>query len=337
MTHGQRRLWPSPSRPVRNVLLWGLAVAGVSLVGASGYMLLEGWEFFDALYMTVITLATVGYKEVHPMDRAGQVWTMLLSLGAVAIIFGTVGIAAQSIVTELSSGKREVRRMQKQVESLEGHFIVCGYGRVGSLVAQELIKEGLDVVVLDSDPTSLDRAVRDGHLVVPGDGTSDDVLLLAGVRRARGLVAAIDSDANNVYVTISARTLNPDLFIVGRAGAASVVTKLAQAGADRAISPYVMAGRRIAQLALRPGVIDFIDAALSRDGLEFAMEEVTVDDALAGRTVLDLRRSGLATLAIRRGVGQYDPTPADDRVLTRGETLILAGSAAAMRALNEQV
>nr|NLI49129.1 potassium channel protein [Propionibacterium sp.] len=331
----RRRHWPAVSRPVRNVLVWGLVVVAATLTGTAGYMILEGWEFFDALYMTVITLATVGFREVHPMDRAGEIWTMLMSVSAVALIFGTVGVAAESIIAEVSSGKREVRRMEKRVNALRGHFIVCGYGRVGSLVARELRDDGREVVVLDVDPASLTRAVEDGFLVVPGDGTSDAVLVKAGVERARGLVAVIDSDANNVYVVISARSLNPDLFIIGRASTAAVMRKVLQAGADRTISPYEMAGRRAVQLALKPAVVDFIDAALSRGDLSFAMEEIEVDSLIAGQTVGDLRARGVFTLAIRHDPGHYVPNPGDDRVLEAGETLIVSGAAAAIRALNE--
>jgi len=331
----RRRRRFSVSRPVRNVLVWLAAMLGLSLFGAAGYMVLERWSFFDSYYMTIITLATVGFKEVHPMDRAGQVWTMLMSVMAVAVIFGTVGVAGESLIAEMSSGKREVKRMQRKVDALQGHFIVCGYGRVGSLVAAELRDDGQNVVVLDTDPRSLDRALADGFLVVPGDGTSDTTLLKAGVERARGLVTVIDSDANNVYVTISARSLNPDLFIVGRASTASVMKKVLQAGADRTISPYEMAGRRVVQLALKPGVVDFIDAALSRGDLSFGMEEITVDKRLAGQTVGQLRKRGLFTLAIRHDPGIYEPNPVDERCLELGESLIVSGSTSAMRAMTE--
>lgn len=325
------------NRPVRNVLLWLTAVLVLSLFGAAGYMVLERWSFFDSYYMTIITLATVGFKEVHPMDRAGEAWTMLMSVMAVAVIFGTVGVAGESLIAEMASGKREVKRMQRKVDALHGHFIVCGYGRVGSLVATELRDEGAEVVVLDTDPRSLERAQNDGFLVVPGDGTSDTTLLKAGVERARGLVSVIDSDANNVYVTISARSLNADLFIVGRASTASVMKKVLQAGADRTISPYEMAGRRVVQLVLKPGVVDFIDAALSRGDLSFGMEEVNVDARLAGQTVGQLRALGLFTLAIRHDPGIYEPNPADDRELLAGESLIVSGSTAAMRAIGENL
>ncbi len=331
----RRRLWPHVSRPVRNALLWLVAMGLVALVGAFGYMIIEGWDFFDSIYMTIGVLATLGLKEIHPMDRPGELWTMFLSILGVAIIFGTVGIAAESLVSEMASGKREVKRMQKQVDALRGHFIVCGYGRVGSLVAAELRDDGQQVVVLDVGQDSLDRAVSDGFLVVPGDGTSDSVLLRAGVEQAKGLVSVIDSDANNVYVVISARSLNPDLFIVGRASTGAVMKKVLQAGADRTISPYEMAGRRVVQLALKPGVVDFIDAALSRGDLSFGMEEITVDKRLAGQTVGQLRKRGLFTLAIRHDPGIYEPNPVDERCLELGESLIVSGSTSAMRAMTE--
>ena len=326
---------PLGSGPLRLVGFWVLAVSVVALLGSLGYMLVEGWDFFDSLYMTVSILATVGLKEVHPMDRGGEVWTMVLSLASVAIIFGTVGLAAEGVLAEVANGRREGKRMQKKVDALRGHFIVCGYGRVGSLVAGELRESGQQVVVLDASPESLERAIADGFLVVPGDGTSDAVLIGAGVERARGLITVIDSDANNVYVTITARSLNPDLLIVGRASTAAVMKKLQHAGADRAISPYQMAGSRIVQLALRPGVVDFIDAALSRGDLSFGMEEIAVDERLRGQSVGDLRARGLFTLAIRHGDSRYEPNPPDVRALAQGESLIVSGSTAAMRALNE--
>ena len=201
---------------------------------------------------------------------------MILSVAAVGIIFGTVGLVAEAILAEVASGRREAKRMEQAVAELRDHFIVCGYGRVGSMVARELVHGGQRVVVVDIRPESLDTALADGHLVVAGDGTSDAVLLRAGVERARGLVTSIDSDANNVYVTLSARALNPGLFIVGRASADGAEAKVLQAGANRVVSPYPMAGRRIAELAIRPRVVEFIDAALSHGELAFSMEEVEV-------------------------------------------------------------
>ncbi len=330
------RLLRPQNRTTRTIVAWVAAVILVGLTGAAGYVVIEGWSFFDALYMSVITLTTTGFREVHELSRAGEAWTMVLSISAIGIIFGTVGVVAQNIITEVASGARRERRMAKAIAGMRDHFIVCGYGRVGSLVAGELTGDDADVVVIDIREESLQRAEDDGYPVVHGDGTSDDVLLRAGVERARGLVTCIDSDAHNVYVTLTARALNPKLFIVGRAGAQSVIDKLMQAGADRAVSPYVMAGRRIANLALKPLVVEYIEAALSRQGgdVAFSMEEVQVRPGgpLVGRTVGDLRRGGVLTLSVISGAGQ-EPNPADGRVLAVGEFLIVSGASDKLRAL----
>ncbi len=315
------------------VLAWVLIVVTGMIVGTTGYVLIEGWNVFDSLYMTVVTLTTTGFREVHPLSPAGMAWTMFLSLAAVGIIFGTVGIVAEAAVREVSSGKRGQRLMTERIRAMKGHFIVCGYGRVGTLVARDLRAAGHEVVVLDVGEESLRRAENDEFPIVHGDGTSDAVLIRAGIEKARGLVSCIDSDASNVYVTLSARTLNPDLFIVGRAGDEGVVQKLRIAGADRAISPYTMAGTTIANMALRPRVLEFIDAALSRGDLAFTLEEVTVDDALEGSTIADLRAKKVFTLAISTSDGTYEANPPDSRVLRHDEHLIVSGSSEAVTAL----
>ena len=224
----------------------------------------------DALYMTIITLTTVGFREVGELGTVGQIWTSLLAITAVAIIFGTVGIAAEFIVEEVTSGRREVRRMQDAIDDLSGHFVLCGYGRVGATVARELVEAGRSVVVVDLVQESLQRAREDGHLVVLGDATTDAILRQAGVERAQGLVTAIDTDALNVYVILSARNLNPILTIIGRANTQEAEEKLVRAGADRIVSPYTRAGHRMAELAVRPGVVDYLDAALDHTSRPWA-------------------------------------------------------------------
>lgn len=229
--------------------------------------------------------------------------------------------------------------MTEAVAGLTGHYILCGYGRVGSTVARELVHSGQKLVVIDILPESLERARHDGHLVVQGDATADETLRLAGLERARGLVATIDSDANNVYVTLSARALNPRLFIVGRANAEGSDAKLLQAGANRVVSPYTMAGRRIAELAVRPRVADFIDAALSHGELRVSMEEVEIaaGGPLDGRTVGELRDEGIFTLAIVRSDSDYEANPPPDRVLASGESLVVSGSTERLMTLRESV
>lgn len=323
----------------RHVRIWIAVVLATILVGTAGYIVLFRWSLVDAAYMTVITMTTVGFREVRELvDWPERAWTMLLAISGVGIIYGSIGIVAEAVIAEATSGRREVRKMAEAVTDLRGHYILCGYGRVGSTVARELVHAGQRLVVIDILAESLERARQDGHLVVQGDATSDDTLRLAGVERARGLVATIDSDANNVYVTLSARALNPSLFIVGRANAVGADAKLTQAGADRVVSPYTMAGRRMAELAIRPRVADFIDAALSHGDLRFSMEELEIaaGGPLDGRTVAQLREDGIFTLAVVRGDTDYEPNPPPDRTLAAGESLVVSGSTEQLKVLRER-
>ncbi len=290
--------------------------------------------------MTVITLTTVGFREVRELvDWPQRLWTMLVAVAGVGIIYGSIGIVAEAVMAEASSGRREARRMAAVLADLTGHYILCGYGRVGSTVARELVDAGQRIVVVDILAASLERARADGHLVVEGDATADATLRAAGIERARGLVATTDSDANNVYVTLSARAINPQLFVVGRANAEGAEAKLSQAGADRVVSPYTMAGRQVAALAVRPRVVDFIDAALSHGELRFSIGEVEVapGGGLVGQTIGALRDEGIFTLAIVRGDADYDANPPADRVLTAGESLVVSGSTEQLTALRQRV
>ena len=320
-----------------HVRLWLLAVLATVAIGTGGYVLL-GWPIDDAAYMTGITLTTVGYKEVRELDDLGRIWTVALAVAGVGIIFGSIGIVAEAVLSDTVSGRREARRMGEQIDGLHGHLVLCGYGRVGSTVARELAHAGQRFVVVDINPESLADATRDGHLVVEGDATDDDVLRSAGVVRARGLITTIDSDAHNVYVTLSARALNPSLFVVARANQDGAEAKLLQAGASRVVSPYARAGRQIAELAIRPRVADFIDSALSHGELAFSLEEIEVAEGgpLVGRTVGALRDEGIFALAIVRGERDYEPNPSTGRVLLAGENLIVSGTAEVLRALRAQ-
>ena len=316
-----------------------LAIVGTALaIGTAGYMILEGWSFSDALYMTVISVTTAGFREVRDLDEGGRLWTMLVTGFGVILIFGSVGLITEYLVVEATSGRRVGRRMAHQVEELRDHFVLCGYGRVGSTVARELVHDGERFVVVDSNPESLKRARDDGYLVVEGDATDDATLLAAGIARAKGLFATIDSDAQNVYVILSARALNPGLFVVGRASTPAAEEKLARAGADRVVSPYTMAGRRLAELAVRPRVVDFLDAALSHGELSFSLEELHARQGglLEGESVAQLRERGIFVLAILGEDDRYAANPPDDRRLAGGETFIASGSAEALAAVRAE-
>jgi voltage-gated potassium channel len=322
----------------RHVALWATSVLAAIVIGTMGYVVLLGWSPMDAWYMTMITLTTVGFREVGPLGTIGQVWTSVIAVAGVAIIFGTVGLAAEYIVEEVTSGRREARRMQESIDALSGHFVLCGYGRVGATVAHELVEAGRSVVVVDLIQESLDRAAADGHLVVHGDATTDAILRQAGVERARGLVTAIDTDALNVYVILSARQLNPGLTIIGRANTLEAEEKLLRAGADRIVSPYTRAGHRMAELAVRPGVVDYLDAALDHHEPAFGLESVPVVAAhgLDGRTVGEVRADGIVVLAVAHAEGahaRYESNPSDDRRLAAGESVIASGDAASLARL----
>jgi voltage-gated potassium channel len=313
-----------------HVRIWLGIVIGTIVIGTAGYMVLDPeFQLLDALYMTVITLTTVGFREVQPLTEAGRVWTMLLALAGVGLIFGSVGIVAEYLVVEATSGRREAKQMADAVNKLSGHYILCGFGRVGQTVARELVHAGRKVVVIDIMSDSLGRARREGFLEVEGDATEEATLRAAGIDRAKGLITTIDSDAHNVYVILSARALNPKLFVVARANMADSEGRLMQAGANRVVSPYTMAGHRLAELATRPRVVDFIDAALSRGELAFSMEEVEVvagSPGIDGATVGSLRDTGVFILAIVTGEKSYEPNPPAGRVLKAGETLVVSGS-----------
>jgi len=319
-----------------HIRIWLAVVVGAIAVGTTGYMVLQpGWRLLDALYMTVITLTTVGFREVQPLGDAGRVWTMILSLAGVGLIFGSVGIVAEYLVVEATSGRREAKRMADAVNKLSGHYILCGFGRVGQTVARELVHAGLKVVVIDVLSDSLGRARREGFLEVEGDATEEATLRAAGIERAKGLITTIDSDAHNVYVILSARSLNPNLFVVARANTADSEGRLMQAGASRVVSPYTMAGHRLAELATRPRVVDFIDAALSHGELAFSMEEVEVvaGSTLDGASVASLRDTGVFVLAVVTGEKSYEANPPADRILRSGETLVVSGSVPRLKEL----
>lgn len=298
--------------------------------GTLGYRLIEGWGWFDSLYMTTITVTTVGFLEVHELGTAGRAFTMALALSGVFTLFYT----ATELVGGVVSG--EVRRalgrqrMERSLAGLKDHMVVCGYGRMGRLVCRQFSAEGLKFVVVDAQEELLRDFNLPHGLVLVGDATSDDVLKRAGVERARGLVTVAASDAANVYITMSARFLNERLFIVARAENDEAEEKLRRAGASRVVSPYAIGGQRVAQAVLRPAVMDFIELATRSEHLELQIEETVIQAAsgLAGRTVRDsgLRRElGLIVVAVKKPDGRMLFNPDSGQVIQAGDVLITLG------------
>jgi voltage-gated potassium channel len=316
----------SPGRDLWRRIRWpalGLALALV--YGVAGYMLLEGWRFLDALYMTVITLTTVGFREVRPLDDGGIVFTLTVITIGVGLVLTTVTVVAQWVLEGQWGERTRRHRMQRRIDDLTGHFIVCAYGRVGRAVARELEAEGATFVVVDPDERLLERMRDDGVPYLIDDPTHEAVLRNAGVDRARGLVCAVDSDATNVYIALVARALNPDLFIVARASEPGSDQRLLHAGANRVVSPFVSSGRHMALVAMRPNAEDVV--ALETSGrASMALEEVRVEpgSALDGVSI----GQGLGStpvLAIRHMGGQITPNPGADVQLRHGDLVLLLG------------
>ncbi len=318
----------------------GVALAGlgaVTVLGTIGYLLL-GFTFLEATYQTVTTVATVGFREVRPLSPAGMVFTMVLILVGVGVVLYNLGVILEGLTEGHLRQHLERRRMDRQIEALRDHVIVCGYGRVGRAAREQLLSSGLEVVVVDIDPARL--AGIDGPYLV-GDVTDDAVLREAGVERARALVAALETDADTVYVTLSARALRSDLVIVARARTTASAGKLVMAGATHAVNPQRIGGRRLAVFALQPDVAEFLDVVMHEENLDFRIQQVPVEpgSALDGRPLrdLDLRgHTGALVLAVRQEPGlPLEPHPAPDTVVPSGAVLIALGTAEELSALTD--
>jgi voltage-gated potassium channel len=312
---------PSYSPLIRQVVRIGAAFAAVVVYGTVGYIVLEGWPFLDALYMTITTMTTVGFREVNELDTGGRVFTLtVVVLGVGTALIGVSLLAAAIAEAELGGLTRR-RRMAKRIEGLEEHFIVCAYGRVGRAAVRELHAAGVDFVVIDPKEELQERMERDGVPFMMDDPSLEPVLRRARVEDARGLICAVDSDATNVFITLAARSLNPDLFIVARASEPDSYDRLERAGADRVVSPYVSSGRHMVRMALDPTIVDlFSEEADDRGLIDVEERRIETPSKLIGTTVGE---SNVPILAIRRSDGSVEPTPDSNLVLEEGDVVLL--------------
>jgi voltage-gated potassium channel len=328
----QERRSYEPRLALRRVQSAVLALVIIAIVGIFGYMVFEGWSFTDALYMTVITLTTAGYREVRVLDASGQLWTMLLLVTGVGTLFYAAVSSVELVVEGTVRSYLERRRVKTAIGRLDGHYILCGYGRVGRQVAREFVVDEVPFVIVEQDQDVLEECLAEGNLALLGEASEDEVLEAAGILHAGGLIAAIDSDAENVFVVLSARKLNPKLHIVARASSEESAAKLEVAGADRTFSPDVVGGRRLASLATQPLVVDFLDVVTRGEkGMELRLVEFSVpeDSPIAGHTIGELKSSESTraiVLAVRTTEGNFDTTPQDDERLRANDTLIVLGS-----------
>lgn len=304
-----------------------LALIGVGTVG----FIAEGLTPVDALYTVVAAVTTVGYSPAHPLSTGAKLFTVFLILGGVGTGIYVLGSLTEFLIEGGLHGSWRRQRMGKRVEKLTNHYIVAGFGRVGQRVATQLESANVPFVVVDSNPVTINVAHERGLLYCQGDATSDEVLESVGVRRARGLLACADSDVNNVYVTLSARSLNPELYIVARASEATAEQKLYNAGASRVVSPYVMAGNRMAHLAVQPLAADYVDVVIRGQSLGVQIEErmVLPTSSLSNRTVQDIRTHELAgahILAVEHD-GRLVTFVGDDLIIGANDRILVAGTA----------
>ena len=321
----------------RLALTAGLILLIISF-GTFGYMFIEGWQFFDGLYMTIITLTTVGYREVHDLSFRGQLFTIVLIIGGVGTVFYALSTGAKII---LEGELQEIfgrKRLEKKIKDLKDHYIICGYGRMGRIIARELEEKHIDFVAIEKDDDTAFE--KEDTLIYRGDATKDEVLKELGIDRARGLISVLPTDAENMYVVLSARELNPKLTIVARAGDEGSEKKLVRAGADRVVSPYYIGGLRIAHTVLKPAVVDFIEFATKSGNIDLQMEEISIMDnsKLVGFTLDECgigRELGIIIVGIKTQAGEMKFNPTFRSTISAGDTLIALGEISKLKVLED--
>lgn len=322
------------------LVLSQVSLAFVSLCAIFGYMLIEGWNFWDSFYMVVITLSTIGFGEVHPLSQWGRILTTFVILTGVGNFAFILGAFSQLLVEGRLFKLLGRRRVLKTISKLKGHCIICGYGRIGSVVAQEILDEGLDIVVIENDPKMLGLLEEQGILHISGDATSDEVLEQAGIAHAKSLIASLSEDSQNVYVVLSARQMNPELNIVARAGAHEHMSKLRLAGANVVLMPNRIGGVRMAQSVLRPTVTSFMELAHKKSTQDIQMEELTISPGseLVGKNLIEsgIRpRFNLIIIAIKKAGLDMTFNPEPKTVLQAGDTVIAVGSTQSFKQFEE--
>lgn len=337
----ERRSNAEWARFKRRVLQIVLAITTVIGIGCAGYMTFARYPLFEAAYMALTTITTIGYGEVMPLGPAGRVFNMFYIVIGVATVLVALGVLTQAMIELELSGYFQKRRRRRMIENLQSHFIVCGYGRVGRSASEELKKSGVPILVVDRNEERVERALQAGLLAVAADSTRDEVLRDVGIDRARGLIAALATDADNTYLILTAKALNPMLPVATRVSEEESERKLRRAGADVVFAPYTITGQRLSQSLLKPHVNEFIDFTTGNDmGLDIRIEQVLVSEK-SEYVSKSLRQAqlrsdlGVIVLAIRRMSGQMIFNPPADAEIGSGDHLIVMGQPTQLRRLEE--
>ena len=312
-----------------------LLVVGVIAFGTTGYMLLEGWSFVDALYMTMLTLTAVGFTEVHPLDTGGKLFTISLIVLGVTVVVLALSLVARAIEEGGLGERGRRRRMARRISHMSKHAIVCGFGRVGRTVVEELERDGIPYLVIDKNEDRERELLDDAAAYFIGDATRREDLEAAGIHRARALISAVDDDAENIFITMVARSVDPKVWIVARAEQEESVERLRTAGASRVFSPFVTAGREMAYAAVKQRVVDFIEVE-AEAAPPLRLEELRIDaeSDLVGKRLGEVRGKAKA-LAVRHADGQVVTPPEDSLTLQEGDALVLLGERDELRPLEQ--
>jgi len=303
---------------------------GILSFGTLGYTTVEKMPFFDALYMTIITISTVGFSEIQPLSFHGRILTMVVIIASISVGAYSLGILVRIFIEGELRKSFERRRVEQQIKNLKDHFIICGYGRIGRIICRELLDDNVDFVVIEQEDSAVATLEKQGYLFIQMDATTEEALIKAGVMKAKGLVTAVRSDANNVFITLTAKGIRPDLFVLSRTSDVKNEEKLKRAGATRVVSPYFLGGRRMAQVLKRPTVVDFIDIATMSNKLGLLMEEAKIrpGSGLIGKNLIDshLRRDfGVIIVAIKQASGNMIFNPIATETLEAGDVIVVLG------------
>jgi len=316
-----------------------LMLIGIVAFGTSGYYFVEHMPLFEAFYMTIITISTVGYAEIVPLTQAGRALTIVIIILGITVGAYTIGMLVRAFIEGEMLKIFGRRKVQKQITELKDHYIVCGFGRIGRIICNELAADNVNFVVIEQEPSIIEKIESKNYLFIEMDATSEEALLKAGIMKAKGIATALRSDANNVFITLTAKGLRPDIYILARASHENNEDKLSRAGASRVVSPHLIGGKRMAQVLKRPTVVDFIDIATMGSSLGLMMEEAMIGKGsdLINKNLIDsnLRKDfGVIIVAIKKMAGNMIFNPMPSETLESGDVMVVIGKKEDLKRMN---